>query len=420
MSEGKSLMDVSIPENMRELVMLQDTLYGDCSSWKKVPISKHTDLVPTILHLVTIRPFLLDKIADFCLEYNDGTEFWDSFKDLLIEDGFNEHIALIHRLFEKEAYSSDEILQHLKDHQDTFKCLYFLDLIDDFEELTNEYEEIHGEFGSEYYISNRELLNNLIRYGFDPSTLAYTLKYDVIENLEEQIRSLDSKSSKTIEWSDFDWANIPDSLGLLSFCAFFGSTKCFMSLLSKGFQIDLGTIKNATCSGKMELIELCKNSSIEYSSCISDASNYCHSQILDWLRNQFPSSKHSFINNNFCRTILLSQQEIVEKKVSKTLEIKENGEKKGSLSLRFNKASDEPRKFGFQGLRKDDERIPNKIHHLGNSSFRMGLNTFSINSGVIIIVLRQPHYILHAKKVNIVQSNSSYLKIQILINSVKL
>ena len=105
----------------------------------------------------------------------------------------------------------------------------------------------------ETFFENANDIDQLIEYGFLPSSIEYCLKYDVIDSL----LNMDDLNPKA-KWSLFEWSNKPEYLDLLSFAGFFGSIKCFKHLLMKGLEIKENVLSMVVCGGCFDLFHLCK------------------------------------------------------------------------------------------------------------------------------------------------------------------
>jgi len=134
-------------------------------------------------------------------------------------------------------------------------------------------------YGFDQSISNNEdIIDQLIEYGFQPSSIEYCLKYDVIDDLVD-INILNQKAI----WSPFEWSSKPEYLDLLSFSGFFGSIKCFKHLLLKGFKMNENTRSMVVCGGCLDLFHLCQIPPIFTPENVCRASEFCHLSLLTFM-----------------------------------------------------------------------------------------------------------------------------------------
>ena len=101
------------------------------------------------------------------------------------------------------------------------------------------------------FFSNETDIDQLIEFGYLPSSIEYCLKYDVIDDLVK-LNILNQEA----KWSPFEWSTKTEYLDLLSFSGFFGSINCFKFLLMNGFEINDRVLSMVVCSGCLVLFHL--------------------------------------------------------------------------------------------------------------------------------------------------------------------
>ena len=261
---------------MEEKILFERFLFEDD---KEITINDIEFFVDRIVMLPKIRPHKLDKAVSLSVEYCHKSGFHQK-----IIDNADICPVLIYRLFKRGVLLFEEI----KSQKMCFSYLlsyYFHREIEDFDTYIKSKSSPKGFDTS--FINNEFDIDQLIEYGFLPSSIEYILKYDVIDDLVV-FDNLNQKAKwSPFEWSMnpqcFKWSLMPEYLDLLSFAGFFGSIKCFKHLLMKGFKINENVLSMVVCSGSFDLYHLCQVEHCIIPILVCEASKFLHLQLLVFL-----------------------------------------------------------------------------------------------------------------------------------------
>ena len=263
---------------MEEKISFERFLFED---EKEITINDMEFFVDRIVMLPKIRPHKLDKAVSLSVEYCDNSGFHQK-----IIDKADICPVLIHRLFKRGVLLFEEI----KSHKKCFSFLlsyYFHREIEDFDTFIKNKSSPKGFDIS--FINNAIDIDQLIEYGFLPSSIEYILKYDVIDDLVV----LDNLNQK-VKWSPFEWSMKPQYFDLLSFSSFFGSIKCFKHLLMNGFEINDQVISMVVRGGCLDIFHLCQDQRLFAYDNVCIVSMICHLSLLSFLfENGANSTKQS-------------------------------------------------------------------------------------------------------------------------------
>jgi len=227
---------------MEEKILFERFLFGDGS---EVFIDDMEFCVDRIVMLPKIRPHHLEKALRISLHYSQIADFHEKLLGKIIQCP-----TLIHQLYKRGVFVFEEIEPYMRESDSILLYYYFRKEIEDFDTLIKgkRKPENLGNFSS----NETKDIDQLIEYGFYPSSIEYLLKYDVIDELLSY-----NILNKKAQWSPFEWSNRPKYLDLLSFSGFFGSIKCFKYLLMKGFKINDKVISMVVCNGCFDIFHLC-------------------------------------------------------------------------------------------------------------------------------------------------------------------
>jgi len=250
---------------MEEKIAFENFLYNDD---KEIIINDMEFFVNRIVQLPKFRPHKLEMAVKLYVEYCQRSDF----RQIILEKS-NECPVLIYKLYQRGIFEFNEIEPVLMRRDVFLLCFYFYKKIADFKKYIRR-KHIPYLF-DESLLENLDNLDVLFEYGFKPSSVEYSLKYDDIDGL-------DSFSISTLEaqWSPFEWSIKPQYLDLLSFSGFFGSIKCFKRLLMKGFEINEKVVLMVVCSGSLDLFHLCQVEASFTKECVCKASEFCHLSLL--------------------------------------------------------------------------------------------------------------------------------------------
>jgi len=147
-----------------------------------------------------------------------------------------------------------------------------------FKRYIKDFEQPEGY--DESFFKNENQFDDLIEYGFLPSTIEYCLKYDVIDDYKMHFDQYFGK----MNWSPFEWTQKPKSLDTLEFSCYFGSIKCFQHIIRRGFELSEELKSSMIYSGNYSrfICYFLKNFTIKD---ICAASEYGHLSFLEYFIN---------------------------------------------------------------------------------------------------------------------------------------
>ena len=251
---------------MEERIAFERFLYGD---GMEICINDTDFCLDRIIMLPQLRPHQLDKAVMLSAGYCQNSDF----KGKLLEKS-NECHVLIYRLYKIGVFEFEEIEPFLRSRNTLIFCYYFRKEIKDFESFISKKAKLYG--FDESFLANEEYFDELIEYGFLPSSIEYSLKYDDVICL----RDMSIVSTKECKWSPFEWSSRPKYLDLLSFSGFFGSIQCFKHLLMNGFVISDKVFSMVVCSGCLDLFHFCQGQRILSTECVCNACEFLHFPLL--------------------------------------------------------------------------------------------------------------------------------------------
>ena len=251
------------------MIAFETYLYGDFGYERPENPNDTVFLVDKFIHLPSIRPFFLEKIVEFCIEFCHNSDF----RNKLLEKS-NKCPILLYKLFQKGVLSFAEIETHLRNNDSFIVCYYFRKEINDFMGFI--LEKYKPKELDEGFLENDNDIDDFIEFGFLPSSIEYCLKYDDIDFL----RNIDLLFVKDAQWSPFEWSLRPDSLKLLPFSGYFGSINCFKHLLLNGFEICEVTRSSIVCSGSFDLFHLCNYEKCFFNEIIFNATKFSQQNML--------------------------------------------------------------------------------------------------------------------------------------------
>ena len=222
--------------------------------------------------LPRFRPHQLERAVRLSVDYCQNKVF----KQKLLEKSI-ECPVMIFRLYKRGFFVFEEIEPCLRDRNSYLFCYYFRQEINHFESFIQN-KRIPNDFEDEFLESPGHL-EQLIEFGFLPSSIEYCLKYDDIDVL----RDMTISNEKCAKWSLFEWSCKPKYLDLLSFSGYFGSIKCFKQLILNKYEISNEVISMVVCSGCFDLFHLCQRSQIYTKESLFVAVEYCQLHLLAFM-----------------------------------------------------------------------------------------------------------------------------------------
>jgi len=253
---------------MEDRIKYERFLFGEGN---EISIDDIEFCVDRIIKLPKIRPFQLEKAVRLSLEYCKLADF----RIKLLEKS-NECPVLIFQLFKRGGFVFSEIEPFLNNRRTFLLCYYFRKEIVKFENFIGRKNKPNG--FDESFFENQDNIDQLIEYGFLPSSIEYYLKYDMIDDFLKA----DNEYQKP-KWSPFEWSLEPQNLDLLSFAGFFGSIKCFKHLMMKGFRINDQVISMVVCSGCLDLYHLCNGQQSVIPQHVYNATEFFYIPLLSFM-----------------------------------------------------------------------------------------------------------------------------------------
>jgi len=250
---------------MEEKIKIEEFIFG---VGRGCAIDDMTFFVNRIVMLSKIRPHQLDKAVRLSIEFLKLAEF-----RLKLLEKSSEYPFLIYQLHKRSVLEFEEIKPFLYDTGSFLLCYYFRKEIEDFECFIQSKDK--PDDLDESFFENENDIDQLIEYGYMPSSIEYCLKNDVVDDLV----IFDNLNQKA-KWSPFEWSIKPEYLDLLSFSGFFGSIRCFKHLLMKGFTINANVLSMVVCCGCFDLFHICKGQQFLTPNLVCKASEFFHIPLL--------------------------------------------------------------------------------------------------------------------------------------------
>jgi len=252
---------------MEEKISFERFLFGEGN---EIRINDIEFCVDRIIELPKIRPHNLERAVRLSIEYCKLADF----RRKLLEKS-NECPILIFQLYKRGVLVFGEIEPFSRNGNTFLLYYYFRKEIEDFYSFIKNKSKPYGI--DESFFENENDMDQLIEYGFLPSSIEYCLKYDVIDSL------LNMDFNQKAKWSPFEWSNKPEYLDLLSFSGFFGSIKCFKHLLMKGLEIKENVLSMVVCGGCFDLFHICQGQDFLTPILVCKVSEFFHLPLLDFM-----------------------------------------------------------------------------------------------------------------------------------------
>jgi len=224
--------------------------------------------VDRIVVFPKIRPHKLEKVVNLSMKYCQIEEF----RQKILEKSIKCPV-LIYHLYKRGILDFGEIEPFISNEESLLLCYYFRKEINEFEKFIQDKYAPYDYDDS--FLENQSDIDQLIEYGFSPSSIEYCLKYDVIDDL---IRF--NQLNHEVKWSPFEWSSKPEYHDLLSVSGFFGSINCFKYLLMKGFEINDKVTSMVVCGGSLDLYHLCQGQKLIKPNLACMASEFFHLPLL--------------------------------------------------------------------------------------------------------------------------------------------
>ena len=316
----KSIHDVEIPEMMSKFVIIEKKLF-DISEENLKNLQKeikqlieseddYSELITLILSYVESCP---SKIKLFgCLVVHLSSSFSNKFTEELLE----RSRALFNRdLYNRGLFSSDDIRKRIK----TYTDLAYFYLPEFGTEILN-LKQDNYRFNSvnkclEMYKKNDwKDYKDFLMYGYQKNSLGYAIKYDDIELLQDLIQTNKDSFKTYLEIGLFE--GFGGLLMPVSACAYYGSINAFKFMLKNRVGcVDQSIASFSIKGGNMEIINMCENLGVDYSSMLGECAKYHQYRIFDHLLSEGASKNYTveicLSNGNLLALLYLIQSKSV-------------------------------------------------------------------------------------------------------------
>ena len=118
---------------------------------------------------------------------------------------------------------------------------------------------------------------------YSPKSIEYFLKYDDIESFKSITGRPNFTFKSFVTTNNFDFFMKEEEISMLSFCALYGSYKCFRLLLNNNGRITLETCECAARGGNIDIIKCCKKNGGIFSTGLEHAIRCHQKEAFDWL-----------------------------------------------------------------------------------------------------------------------------------------
>jgi len=237
-----------------------------------------------------IRPLQLEKVVRLCHYYCKNPDFRQC---LLLK--MEKCPVLIYKLFKNGIFTFGEIEPVLMNHDNYILYYYFRREINDFDNFIHQH--IKPNDIDEEFLKNDNDIDQMICYGFLPSSVEYCLKYDDIV----VFRNINILDRMNVIWSPFEWSAKPNSYDLLSVSCFYGSVQCFKFLLMNGYNINDNVRSDMVFSGSHTIFQLCNVNNHVGFEMMCNASKYFRLSTLDYFIEYGADINAKNSNINFLR-----------------------------------------------------------------------------------------------------------------------
>ncbi|EAX87037.1 hypothetical protein TVAG_218940 [Trichomonas vaginalis G3] len=203
---------------------------------------------------------------------------------------FHPDIILMHQCFQDGIISSDFVVnfhKHLLNRTIPF-ALYFAPYIKYFDDYIlskktcndDRFQEVFKNY-SIYRENDFALLRNYIEYGWKINSLGFYLKYDDAENFIYKHNDMRIDLNTTL-YSPFEHI-LDGQTSIINLAALYGSVSIFKYLIVSYVALPKDLTEFAVIGGNYEIIRICTQSGLDFSSAITAAVEYHRNDILNWL-----------------------------------------------------------------------------------------------------------------------------------------
>jgi len=263
-----------------------------------------------IIQFSKIRPFELDFIIEFCLKYYSVINNGQEFKDYLLCQSIARCPKVTHLLFKKGFFSVETITNEIIKQNDKIAAHYFLEDLESIDiSRFKDTNQAFSETNKNFHIENKEILNQMITYGFIMNSCEYVIKYDDDLALTKIMNHPTFISSSDLKWSCFEWTQRPVSMDIISFAAHFGSIKCFRLLMVKQCCFNNNNVVlSSIFSGSVDILHQCEIVEKNVQMYLNVASKSFRFFIFEWLLELNQQSYNLCFDNNSVTYALLDSQ----------------------------------------------------------------------------------------------------------------
>lgn len=151
-----------------------------------------------------------------------------------------------------------------------------------------------------FYTDKKELTDTefeeIIEYGYPKGSYEYILKYDLINELIDQVAASTIDINKPCNVNAFDGVFATTRYSPLNFAALYGSVECFKYLIRNINEKPAGVDKCAVIGGNLEIIRIVCQENLLVSNCHEVAVKYNQNLIFDWLQENVRFDTNNYIS----------------------------------------------------------------------------------------------------------------------------
>ena len=233
--------------------------------------------------LPKIRPFIIEKIINFC-KYFINLNINKYFNHSLLLNSMILSPIIIRKLLELNIYNYSDVLNLPLETYGIYTSLLFYPYYNKFGNRLIDKEFL------ELLNINSNIINDFINFGWVKNSIGYIIKFDDIENFQK----LNFDFTQKIKWSYFEWSFQPYSLNFLSFSAHFGSIKIFKYLVLNNVEITDEDIISSISSNNIDIFSVLKSKFIFSEDLLAQACKYRHSDLFYWIYNNISNKNELF------------------------------------------------------------------------------------------------------------------------------
>lgn len=318
---AENLEDVEAPSYLEDYMIIQDILSSldqkniDDSAEQIIdlPFSSTSDgldfLCKEIIRFSTLRPKISDPLSKFVLKINSDPRFL-KFKPLLLKKHTTtKNFNLLRHCLDLGMYNGNDIKDLITIYNPYARDDRFLLYATFAPEIEKVDPNLSYEFFiiisaqnscpglhyvlphlSDYLNDDAKRLKALNKYGCEPGSVAYALKYDDLDGLMDFVAKQHFSISDTITPNNFEPAMMVEGSHFIDYAAFFGSADIFRHLYTLNAKHS-NYSRYALAGGNIEIIRLCEDLIKKYPTSYVTAVEFFQSKIFDWILTFLPLSE---------------------------------------------------------------------------------------------------------------------------------